>query len=142
LTIQRLLTGLHGFLYRLTGGKMGGRIVKSSVLLLTTTGRKSGKQRTTPLLYLSDKDCLVIVASNGGSKTPPAWWLNLQSNSQVRVQIGSQTFPVTAVQANPAERARLWPLFVQMFSGFADYQKRTTREIPVVLLHRAENSTS
>ena len=136
--IQRLLTGLHVFLYRLTGGKIGGRIVKSPVLLLTTTGRKSGKQRTTPLLYLSDKDCLAIVASNGGSKSHPAWWLNLQNNPQAQVQIGSQAFPVKAAPANPAERARLWPLFVQMFPGFANYQKRTAREIPVVLLKQAD----
>ncbi|MBI1881636.1 MAG: nitroreductase family deazaflavin-dependent oxidoreductase [Chloroflexi bacterium] len=137
--IPRLFIGLHVFLYRLTGGAIGGRFANNSpVLLLTTTGRKSGKQRTTPVLYLTEGDYLVIVASSGGSDTNPAWWLNLESNPRALVQVGRQVMRVTAVKANQEERERLWPLLVTMFPGFANYQKRTAREIPVVLLKSVE----
>src|SRR5215216_2208525 len=81
-TAQRLLTNVHTFVYRLSGGAIGGTMVKSPVLLLTTTGRKSGKQRTTPLLYIKDGDNLAIVASNGGADRPPTWWLNLKGNPE------------------------------------------------------------
>ena len=134
-TGQRLLTGTHTFFYRLSGGKLGGQLGKSPVLLLNTTGRKTGKQRTTPLLYLRDGDNLVLVASYGGAPTHPVWWLNLLAKPEAEVEIGRKKLCVTARQADTAERERLWPLLVAMYGNYAEYQKKTTREIPVVILH-------
>ena len=130
----RFFTNAHTFFYRLSGGRMGGHMGKAPVLLLTTTGRKTGKPRTTPLLYLKDGDNLILVASYGGAPMHPIWWLNLQANPQAEVEIGSKKLPVTARQADAQERQRLWPLLVDMYPGYADYQKKTTREIPVVIL--------
>ena len=131
---QRLVTGFHTFIYRLSGGRIGGRIVGGPVLLLTTIGRKSGKERTLPLLYLTDGNTIVLVASNGGVAKHPLWWLNLQAHPQARVQIRSRTLNMTATVAEGEERNRLWSRLVAMYPGYADYQKRTPREIPVVLL--------
>ncbi len=132
---QRLATGFHTFVYRLSGGRIGGRMVGSPVLLLTTIGRKSGKQRTLPLLYLADGATIVLVASNGGAAKHPLWWSNLQANPQAKIQIGPRIQTMTATLAEGEERNRLWPRLVAMYPGYADYQKRTPREIPVVLLH-------
>jgi len=131
---QRVLTRIHTFFYRLSGGKMGGRLGRSPILLLITTGRKTGKQRTTPLFYLKDGENLILVASNGGSPTHTTWWLNLQANPQAKAELGSKKLPVTARQADAEERKRLWPLLVAMYAGYAEYQKKTTREIPLVIL--------
>jgi F420H(2)-dependent quinone reductase len=133
-TAQRVFTGAHAFFYRLSGGKLGGRIGKSPVLLLNTTGRKSGEPRTTPLLYLKDGDNLILVASDGGAPKHPAWWLNLQTKPEAEVEIGRKKLQVIAKQADADEHNRLWPLLVDMYSGYAEYQKKTTREIPVVIL--------
>ena len=132
---QRLFTGIHIILYRLSGGSIGGRFGKSPVLLLITVGRKTGKERTTPLLYLKDGEELVLVASYGGSPTHPIWWLNLQAHPQAEVEMGRQRVRVVARQATTEERDRLWPLLVAMYADYAAYQKKTRREIPVVLLH-------
>ena len=134
-TAQRVFTGMHAFFYRLSGGKLGGRIAKSPVLLLNTTGRKTGEPRTTPLLYLKDGDNLILVASDGGALKHPAWWLNLLAKPAAEVEIGRKKLKVNAKQADAEERARLWPLLVDMYGGYAEYQKKTTREIPVVILH-------
>ncbi len=131
---QRLATGIHTFMYRLSGGRIGGRMVGSPVLLLTTIGRKSGKERTLPLLYLKDGETIVLVASNGGAAKHPLWWSNLQTNPQAKIQIGAHTQTMTATLADSEDRSRLWPRLVAMYPGYADYQKRTPREIPVVLL--------
>ena len=134
-TAQRFFTGVHTFVYRLSGGKMGGRFGKSLVLLLTTTGRKTGQQRTIPLFYLKDGDNLILVASNGGSPTHPVWWLNLQANPKAVVEVGKKKLPMRAMQADAEERKRLWPLVVAMYADYAEYQKKTSREIPVVILY-------
>jgi len=132
--IQRAVTGFHTFVYRLSGGKVAGRMAGGPILLLTTVGRKSGKERTLPLLYLADGDAVVLVASNGGAAKHPLWWLNLQTNPQAKVQRGGLVTTVTARQATSEERVRLWPLLVKLYNGYGDYQKRTPREIPVVIL--------
>jgi deazaflavin-dependent oxidoreductase (nitroreductase family) len=105
------------------------------VLLLTTTGRKSGRERTIPLLYLQDGEELVVVASNGGAPRHPAWWLNLEANPRATVEVGDRKLRVRAEQASPEEKERLWPKLVAMYSSYEDYQKRTEREIPVIILH-------
>jgi deazaflavin-dependent oxidoreductase (nitroreductase family) len=118
-----------------SGGRLAGRIAGGApVLLLTTTGRKSGKQRTTPLLYLDDAGRYVVIASVGGAPKHPAWYLNLLTNPAATVEVGKRKLAVTAATASPEERARLWPLAVQMYAGYAGYQAKTTREIPVVIL--------
>ena len=135
--LVRLLGRMHVRLYRLTGGRFVGRVGKAPILLLTTTGRRSGEPRTAPLLYLRDGERLAIVASFGGHPKHPVWYLNLTANPEVNVQVGPDRFAATARTATPEERASLWPLFVAMYPGYAGYQEKTTREIPIVLLARS-----
>jgi len=130
----KLLAGAHKSVYRLTGGKMVGRIGRSPVLLLTTAGRKTGKRRTSPLLYLADDENLVVVASKGGALTHPVWWLNLQANPEATVEIGCRKVRVRAEEARGEEKHRLWARLVEMYSPYEDYQGRTGREIPVGVL--------
>jgi deazaflavin-dependent oxidoreductase (nitroreductase family) len=106
---------------------------------LTTTGRKSGKQRTTPLLYLEDAGRHVVIASVGGAPKHPAWYLNLLANPAATLDVGRRKLAVTASTASPEERARLWPLAVQMYPGYDAYRSKTTREIPVVILSPRPN---
>lgn len=133
--VLKLASRLHVALYRASGGRLGGRFRKTApVLLLTTTGRKSGKQRTTPLLYVEEGGQYVIVASVGGAPRHPAWYLNLQGNPAATVQIGSRRIAVRAETASSEERARLWARATQMYPQYDDYQAKTSREIPVVIL--------
>lgn len=124
------------WLYRRSGGSIGGKMRGAPVLLLTTTGRRSGRAWTTPVMYRSDGNRLVIVASNGGADRPPAWSLNLGADPRATVQIGKESFPVTATVTTAEERERLWPLVVETYGGYAGYEKKTSRQIPVVLLER------
>ena len=107
---------------------------RRKVLLLTTTGRKSGAPRVAPLIYLRDGERLVLVASKGGMDHHPLWYHNLVANPEVEVQIGAETRPMTARTATPAEKAALWPKVVAVYRDYADYQARTTRDIPAVIL--------
>jgi len=104
------------------------------VLLLTTTGRRSGKARTTPLTFFRDATDLVVVASNGGADRPPDWALNLQQTPRAVVEIGADKVAVTARPASQPERERLWIVITATYAGYARYQERTARPIPVVLL--------
>jgi deazaflavin-dependent oxidoreductase (nitroreductase family) len=104
------------------------------MLLIHSVGHKSGQPRTTPLLYMAEGDDLVIVASFYGSPGDPAWYRNLQAKPECEVRVGRRRFPAHARTADAAERARLWPKLVAAYSGYADYQARTDREIPVVVL--------
>jgi deazaflavin-dependent oxidoreductase (nitroreductase family) len=104
------------------------------MLLLNHVGAKSGKQRTNPLAYLRDGDDLVIVASKGGSARNPAWFHNLRANPDTSVQVGPERRAVHARVANAAERERLWPKVLDVYSGYRGYQERTEREIPLVIL--------
>ena len=131
---QRWATKLHAAAYRATGGRIGGRMLGSPVLLLLSTGRKTGLERTTPLLYLPDGDRRVIVASNGGTAGHPVWWLNLQANPGAKVEIGGRKIPIRAREARGEERDRLWRRLVEMYPPYEDYQKKTDRGIPVVVL--------
>lgn len=134
IALQNMVTALHIFVYRSTRGAIGGRMLNSDVLLLTTKGRKTGKIWTVPLLYLPDGDDLVLVASNGGVPKHPAWYLNLQANPNVEIEIKGDKKQVLARTASAEERQRLWPLITAMYSGYAQYQAITDREIPLVLL--------
>jgi deazaflavin-dependent oxidoreductase (nitroreductase family) len=124
------------WLYRRSGGKIGGTMNGAPVLLLTTTGRKSGRPWTVPVLYQAVGDRWVIIASNGGNPRHPAWWLNLRSQPAASVQIGRETYPVTAVETAGEERERLWRRMADMYKGYEEYARKTTRAIPVVLLRR------
>jgi F420H(2)-dependent quinone reductase len=129
------LFGVHTALYRLTGGLVGHRIPGGpKMLLLDHVGAKSGTKRTTPLVYIDDGDAFVIVASKGGHPKHPAWFHNLRANPDTTVQVGSRKVPVTARVATDAERKRLWPEVVRAYSGYEGYQKRTDRQIPLVIL--------
>lgn len=130
----KFFSKLHNFVFRRTSGKVGSRFRKAPTMLLTTTGRKSGKQHTVPVLYLVDGDALVVVGSYGGDDRTPAWFLNLLANPDVVVERGAEKVPMTATLASPEEKARLWPPLVAMYKGYATYQKRTTRDIPVAIL--------
>ncbi len=138
--LLRLVSSFHTFLYRLTAGHFGRRLQGAPVLLLTVTGRKSGLRRTKPLLYLQEGDDFVVVASNGGQDWDPHWWTNLKANPSAEVQVGKRIVSVRAERANEEERTRLWPLVTHMYSGYARYQKRTRREIPLVKLHPVDQS--
>jgi deazaflavin-dependent oxidoreductase (nitroreductase family) len=128
------------FLYRLTGGGIGGRIQTLPVLLLTTTGRKSGKKRTVPLGFLRDGSTYVIIASNAGLPRNPAWFLNLQSHPEATIQVKKRQMQVKAETANPEKKRELWARLMEVAPGYADYQKRITRDIPVVILHPVDES--
>ena len=124
--------------YRETDGEVG-HIWKegSTILLLTTTGRKSGEQRTTPLIYAADGDRYVIVASKGGAPEHPGWYENLQKTPDVELQVLDDVFPARARTAEGEERDRLWAKANEVWPHYAEYQEKTDREIPVVVLERA-----
>ncbi|MBI2764328.1 MAG: nitroreductase family deazaflavin-dependent oxidoreductase [Chloroflexi bacterium] len=118
-------------------GKVGGMFANMPMLILTTTGAKSGEKRTTPLVYLPDGDRYVIIASKGGAPTQPAWYHNLVANPTATIEVGTEAFETGAtIYATGEERDRLYRKQASMFPGFADYEKKTTRTIPVVVLTR------
>jgi F420H(2)-dependent quinone reductase len=129
----RAMSGLHAALYRWTGGRRGGKMRGVPILLLTTRGRKSGKERTAPLMYTRDGDNVVLIASVGGAPHSPGWYWNLQGHD-AEVQIGDERLRVRARDAEGEERERLWAEMVALYPGYAEYQKKTTRQIPVVVL--------
>ena len=125
---------LHRWLYRRSRGRVGGRLARSPVLLLTTTGRRTGRARTTPLLYIEDGDRLVVVASYGGDDRAPAWYRNIAADREVTVEVGRSRRRMQAADAEGEERAQLWERLTQMYPPYDDYQARTSRRIPVVIL--------
>ena len=132
--LRRLMAG-HTFVYRASGGWIGHRIPGlPQMLLLEHVGAKSGERRISPLVYFDDGDNLVLVASKGGYPRNPAWFHNLKANPDVTVQVGRERRPVRARVATDTERERLWPKAVETYSGYADYQARTERRIPLVIL--------
>lgn len=105
-------------------------------LLLTTRGRRSGKLRRTALIYGRDGDRYLVVASRGGAPTHPAWYLNLAEEPEVRVQVGAERFTARARTATPEEKPELWRTMAEIWPAYDEYQTKTTRDIPVVLLER------
>lgn len=129
------LLGVHNMLYRLTGGVIGHRMPGvPPMLLLDNVGAKSGTKRTNALGYLEDGDDYVVVASKGGWPKNPGWYHNLRANPDTTIQVGNRKIPVHARVATPEERTRLWPRVVDLYGGYAGYQKKTSREIPLVIL--------
>ena len=134
-TAQRL-SALHRVLFRATRGVLGRRLVDNDMLLLTSIGRRSGRDHTVPLLYLMDGDDAIVIASWGGREEHPHWYLNLVADPSVEVQIRSRRFAATARTLDGEERALWWDRAVAAYEGYATYQSRTDRMIPVVRLVR------
>ena len=134
LVAMKVVGTIHRGLYRASGGKLGNTFFGTPILLLTTAGRRTGRPRTWPLTYLREGDCLIVIASNGGQPNHPAWYLNLRANPQVSVQLGEQTQTMIARTAEGEERARLWSRVVEEYPAYAGYQRKTDRQIPVVVL--------
>jgi deazaflavin-dependent oxidoreductase (nitroreductase family) len=128
------ITAVHRFLYRATRGRVGGRLLGNQMLLLATVGRRSGAPREVPLLALPDGERWLVIASNAGDDRAPAWWLNLLAAPEAEIQVGARRLAVRARAASAAERPRLWERFVAAHASYADYEKRTSREIPIVIL--------
>jgi deazaflavin-dependent oxidoreductase (nitroreductase family) len=122
--------------YVASGGKRGHRWSGMNTLLITTRGRKTGTLRRTALIYGQDGERTVVVGSNGGSDRHPAWYLNLLEDPAVRVQMGTEHFAARAQPAAGKERARLWALMTKIFPTYESFQKKTKREIPVVVLEK------
>jgi deazaflavin-dependent oxidoreductase (nitroreductase family) len=132
--ITRYGGALHRFLYRASGGRIGGRLWGLRVVLLTTTGRRTGKRRTVPLCSLRDGDDVVVIGSYGGLDRPPAWSLNLEADPNAELEDGHERRSVVARTASPEERVRLWAEVTARAPGYLEYERRTSREIPVILL--------
>jgi deazaflavin-dependent oxidoreductase (nitroreductase family) len=127
----------HVTRYVETNGEEGHEWRGTTTLILTTTGRRSGEPRSTPLIYLRHGDAYAVVASKGGSDEPPAWYLNLEADPQVQVQVLGDRFAARARTATAEEKPELWKKMVGTWPAYEEYQQKTSREIPVVLLERA-----
>jgi deazaflavin-dependent oxidoreductase (nitroreductase family) len=134
---DRLFGAEHVARYRETGGEQGHDWRGTTTLLLTTTGRKSGEERTTPLIYQPHGDDFLVVASNGGDPEPPGWYLNLRQDPNVEVQVRGGVFRARARIATAEEKPELWRIMTAVWPDYDDYQRKTDREIPVVVLERA-----
>ena len=134
---ETLFGDKHVQRYRETGGEVGHRWKRGSkILLLTTKGRKSGEPRTKPLIYEQDGDRYVIVASKGGAPDDPGWYRNLDKSPEVELQVKGDVFSARARTAEGDERDRLWQKANEVWPHYEEYQQKTDREIPVVVLER------
>jgi deazaflavin-dependent oxidoreductase (nitroreductase family) len=123
--------------YVATDGEEGHDWRGTTTLILTTRGRRSGEQRSTPLIYQRDGDALLVVASKGGADEPPAWYLNLADDPAVTVQVRGDRYAARARVATAQEKPAMWQKMVATWPAYDDYQQKTSREIPVVVLERA-----
>jgi deazaflavin-dependent oxidoreductase (nitroreductase family) len=133
---DRLFGAEHVRVYRETGGERGYHWRGTTILLLTTRGRSSGQERTTPLIHRTDGDSWVIVASKGGTPENPAWYENLRAEPDATIEVKGEVVPVSASTAAGEERERLWGLMSEVWPAYDEYQARTDRQIPVVVLSR------
>jgi deazaflavin-dependent oxidoreductase (nitroreductase family) len=132
-TVRRL-SSLHKAVFKLTRGRVGGRLVDNDMLLLTTAGARTGRGHTVPLLFLGYDVSFVVIASYGGRDDHPQWYRNLRANPVASVQVGTRSTEVTARTASGEERSRLWRDVVRGYDQYRIYQSRTDREIPIVVL--------
>jgi deazaflavin-dependent oxidoreductase (nitroreductase family) len=131
---EKAFTEIHKGIYNLSGGRLMSSFDQMPILLLTTTGRKSGKARTSPLLYIDQDGSYVVVGSAAGRDRHPAWYLNLAAAPEAQVRVGKRTTSVRARTAAGEERERLFTAFAETAKRYADYQAKTERRIPVVVL--------
>ena len=122
--------------FRANAGKVGGNFAGAPMVLITTKGAKSGAQRTTPLVYSKDGERVVIIASFAGAPKHPAWFLNLKANPEVTVEVGTEKYQARAVVPEGSERDRLFNAQAALMPNFAEYQTKTSRVIPAVVLER------
>jgi deazaflavin-dependent oxidoreductase (nitroreductase family) len=120
--------------FRANGGKVGGQFEGAPLLLLHTTGAKSGRERVNPVMYQALDHGYAVFASKGGAPTNPDWFANLLANPRVRAEIGTQIIELTAKVADGQTRDRIWTAQKTAYPGFADYERKTSRQIPVVIL--------
>ncbi len=132
--VMRLFTGLHVFLYHSSGGKIWGSMNGNPVLMLTTTGRLTGKPRTTPVMYVHKDNEYLIAATAGGANQNPTWLSNLNSQPEAIIEINDTKINVKAVITSGEERDKLYENFKALGNNFVEYEKKTTRKIPVVRL--------
>lgn len=123
----------HIWLYQRTEGRLGAKLLWFPAALLTTTGRKTGRRRTTPTLYLRDGDRVILPASFGGRDADPGWYLNLETNPEVHVQIRGDHFDFVARDATDDERKRYWPTLIKMYPPYRGYREAADRKIPLVV---------
>jgi deazaflavin-dependent oxidoreductase (nitroreductase family) len=121
-------------LYRLSGGRIGGKVGRAPDLLLTTTGRRSGRARTAPVVYLADGENVVVINTNAGNARIPAWSLNLKAKPNAEVELGRERRRVRARVAEGDERAELWRRHNEQYAGFERYEEQLEREISVIVL--------
>jgi deazaflavin-dependent oxidoreductase (nitroreductase family) len=133
---MRLFGDEHVRRYRETGGEVGHDWEGTQTLILTTTGRKSGEQRDNALIYGRSGDAYLVVASKGGADVPPAWYLNLQADPDAEIQVRDERFAVRARDAGPEEKPAMWAEMVSHWPAYDEYQRKTQRQIPVVVLER------
>lgn len=124
--------------FRANAGKVGGQFEGAPLLLLHSTGAKSGQARVNPMMYLADGDNLVVFASKAGAPTSPDWYHNLVANPRASIEVDDRTVNVLAHVAEGETRERLWTLQKELYPGFAEYEAKTTRQIPVVVLEPAQ----
>ena len=122
--------------FRTNSGKVGGMFEGAPLLLLTTTGAKSGQTRVAPLAYTTDGGRMVVIASKGGAPSHPDWYHNVLANPEVTVEVGTDAFPARATVPEGAERDRLFNQMAERMPNFAEYQRNTTRVLPVIVLER------
>ena len=124
--------------FRTNGGKVGGNFAGRTLLLLHTKGAKSGEERINPVAYTKDGERMVIIASKGGAPNNPAWYHNIVANPRFNVEVGTEQFEVEATISEEPERTRLYDQMVEVMPGFGEYRRKTTRQIPVIVLTRAK----
>jgi deazaflavin-dependent oxidoreductase (nitroreductase family) len=122
--------------FRAHEGKVGGNFEGAPVLLLHTTGAKSGKERINPMMYLEQDNRLFVFASKAGADSHPDWYYNLVAHPEVTIELGTETFTATTSSLDKAERDRIYAIQAEHFPGFGEYEKKTTRLIPVVEIER------
>ena len=135
-TDDDLFGAAHVAAYRETGGERGYHWRGTTILLLDTVGRRSGEPHTAPLIFRPDGHRFVIVASKGGMPEHPAWFLNLEASPETEIQVLDETIPVRMTVAEGAERERLWKLMTEVWPDYDAYQRKTDRQIPIVVLER------
>jgi deazaflavin-dependent oxidoreductase (nitroreductase family) len=131
--VVRFLSWLNVTVYRSSAGRLMNNVGGTPICLVTMVGRKTGKLRTIPLMCSQRGEDVLLVASLGGAAVNPTWYYNLKGDPHVRIQIGSRRRSMLAREASPEERAALWPVAVKNFPSFADYQKKTTRILPLMI---------
>ena len=128
--------------FRANEGRVGGMFEGAPMVLITTTGRKSGEPRISPLVYTKDGDALVIAASKAGADEHPAWYLNIEANPTVHVEVGTEAYDSVARVAEGEERDRLYAAHAEAMPNFAEYAQKTSRVIPIVVLERASSTVA